>query len=553
MRYAPRQDSDGNLCLCIDSEDANGQATDVSYCFTDESDQKNVSNNSEAETLCQNNFTEVSTASEEQMCAQVINYLENPVTGVCTEFKNSCDAQNSGWTKNCTISDETPVEESNVITIGDVSNETINEALIEAYEIALESELLSVELISLANTHNELASVLLSTMKSGSFNSSIVPFLAQNRLLGESFLTLMKNNSSISDYVFENLTNESYTALMKSLMFSREASLTFSEILKNNPSYLSAGSQLEALILSINATHGDGSNNANEMLFTAMFSSSQAANNMLDAVEGDLKYKYLDFIFLGELEGSETADTQQYYNLSAIAQGMVVGIKTESFYRTKLVFKFLTSITPTKYLAYGKALYSAGTDYLSKVDPNDLEIFKDALVLSIAEGEGDTELNEGNSTNSADELHGVQFDSETEAVKAELDSEIQDEQVTSLSDYETTKKATGSSVDDGFFTLIPNILSSGSEVVPAADEESMQIEVKDEFSIFILAPQGETPDVGTEVTKVEEVNVESTIGTFDIFKLGDSSDSIFGRRAAKSTRTITIDKTKNIHMIVVPR
>jgi len=553
MRYAPRQDSDGNLCLCIDSEDANGQATDVSYYFTDESDQKNVSNNSEAETLCQNNFTEVTTASEEQMCAQVINYLENPVTGVCTEFKNSCDAQNSGWTKNCTISDETPVEESNVITIGDVSNETINEALIEAYKIALESELLSVELISLANTHSELASVLLSTMKNGSFNSSIVPFLAQNRLLGERFLTLMKNNSSISDYVFENLTNESYTALMKSLMFSREASLTFSEILKNNPSYLSAGSQLEALILSINTTHGDGSNNANEMLFTAMFSSSQAANNMLDAVEGDLKYKYLDFIFLGELEGSETADTQQYYNLSAIAQGMVVGIKTESFYRTKLVFKFLTSITPTKYLAYGKALYSAGTDYLSKVDPNDLEIFKDALVLSIAEGEGDTELNEGNSTNSADELHGVQFDSETEAVKAELDSEIQDEQVTSLSDYETTKKATGSSIDDGFFTLIPNILSSGSEVVPTADEESMQIEVKDESSIFILSPQGETPDVGTEVTKVEEVNVESTIGTFDIFKLGDSSDSIFGRRAAKSTGTITIDKTKNIHMIVVPR
>lgn len=563
LRYPPRENEAGDLCLCLDSEDVNGVAADVSYYFTNEADQKAVSNNEEAESLCKNSFQELQTSSDTQMCVQVLTYLENPVTGVCTEFKNSCDAVNSGWSNSCTIAEEDDLEES-LIVVGEVSATTINESLLEAYRVALESDVISIELIDLAIEYDAFRELLLESLNSGSFNTIIVPQLSQNSHLGEKFLELMKSSKSVSDFVFENLDEKSYIALMKSLMLSKKASLLFSQVLKSNPNYLAEGSSLHKLIFSVNATHGDGSDNANEMLFTAMFSSSAAVKNTLDAVEsldGNVSDKYLDFIFLGKLEGIDANETitQQYYNLSAVAEGMVVGMKAEtgegltSFsYTTKLVGYFLTSISPSKYLAYGRALYSAGTDYLAKVDPSNLALFKGALTNPIVQLESNTSLAEGNSSNSADELHGVQYSSETEAVQAVIDTNISNEQVTQLSDYETTKKATSSEESSGYFTLFPTLLSSGSEVVPTAEENVMNIDVvnSEESSIFFLAPEGTTPDVGVDIEPVEGVNVESTTGVYDIFKL--SAMTLF-KRSTNSATSIFVDKTKDIHLIVVPK
>ena len=554
LEYPARQNSDGESCLCVHAEDSSGKDMGLSYYFSED---LNVLSLKDADKKCKS-YPELSNAGgDERVCAQVISYLKNPVTGVCTEFKNSCEAQDSGWDQSCSL-EEIPKDDTNTstrITIGDVSAEHINAALIGAYKVALESNVLSVKLLDLAIQHDELADILLKTLQNGVFNTTIVPQLSQNKILGEKFLTLMKNRDALSSYVFSSLNTQSYAALMKSLMFSREASLIFSQILKNNPEYLAEGSALNTLIFSVNELHGEKVDNANEMLFTAMFSSSQAVKNMLDAVDAlgdELKDKYLDFIFLGKLDTkTETqTKTQKYYNLSAIAEGMVVGMKAETgedlfalSYTTKLVGYFLTSITPSKYLAYGKALYSAGTDYLAKVDPDNLALFKGALTNPVVQLDSNTTLSEQNTTNSAQELYGTQYNSNSEAVQASLDSTVQKEQVVDLSDYEVNKKATSDASNSPFFTFIPKALKGGSELVPTVDESEMDIALKDNTnaSFFFLAPSGSKPDVGGDVVQLEDVKVQSSAKEYEVYKLDKSSGS-----------QVRVDKTKDIHMIVVP-
>ena len=255
---------------------------------------------------------------------------------------------------------------------------------------------------------------------------------------------------------------------------------------------------------------------------------------------------------MGKLDnkGQNETNTQSYYNLSAIAEGMVVGMKAEtgedlfSFsYTTKLIGYFLTAISPSKYLAYGKALYSAGTDYLSKVDPDNLALFKGALIRPVVYLENNTILNEKSTTNDVQDLYGAQYNSNAQQIQSSLDTQIQQEQLVDLSDYEIHKKVTSDANNSPFFTFIPKVLSSGSELVPTIDEVQMSVEVKEKTNadFFFLSPLGVKPDVGADVVEVKNLKVRSSKKEYDVYKL------------SKDVPTqISIDKTKDIHMIVVP-
>ena len=79
---------------------------------------------------------------------------------------------------------------------------------------------------------------------------------------------------------------------------------------------------------------------------------------------------------------------------------------------------------------------------------------------------------------------------------------------------------------------------------------SVDVSKESTSSFFILAPSGTTPDVGADIVKVEDTTVQSSNSSFDIFSLNQNS---FFNRGTNSITQLQIDKTKGVHLIVVPK
>ena len=204
----------------------------------------------------------------------------------------------------------------------------------------------------------------------------MVPYLKYDTEFGELFAQLAYEQPAMAHFFFQNIDAPLYDGLTVAMTRSKETTDRMA-IMMNwyATDYLAIPSQANrydaftTLLFDTGAIvsrdengtvtgHGDRNELYNERFFFALFQSSLGTEQFIKAmqqVDNETLIGFMDHIFLGEQDndvfGAKVDPEQGYFNIFAIAQGMLSGIEKEGFqaYLQNFIdFAFL--IPPERYL-----------------------------------------------------------------------------------------------------------------------------------------------------------------------------------------------------------
>jgi hypothetical protein len=574
---------DNDHCLEVVLEDSKG-TENLSYWFVNESDFGSVASAEQAKTICYQNGADAPGSNDStgddtptttpgvidrDDCSYQTVYAKSPVVGVCHPYPAAC-AIPSHWNlcdeENADVVTSTPTDTNTGgndntapdVTIGmDVTGLTLNSALIEAYKVALQSDVIITEVIALANEHSELATIFLDTIKKeGIFAERVAPKMGTNQDFGEALFALMKENKSVNSYIFSALDSNSYKSLTDGLLLSQTSSKLFADILESDKSLMQDGGAFEQLFFNIGTSvHGDANENSNEKLLRALFQNSGSASdlfraiNHLDSAGTD---KYMKFLFEGIKDGVAN-DEQRYYNLSAMADGMAVGIRQNGKigYLSSTIIHFGIA-AGFKSISYSKAMLNIGDDYLSKTDvTTTTETFtsnRDNFSGAVQEflddnNETDTTLTV-NAPSDVTEIFGTQYNSEEERIAALIDG-LEADQITNVKSYSTSKYYTDTTATE-YWTYLPSQIENSNEVLPLKGATSLALNFKDgsDLVLYFVTTNSSLDSVqslvgSTDVIQLSSEYAQSSTQKYSVYKLN-----------ASDVNSLTIDMKNNLHLFL---